>query len=178
MNLQTLTIARNALVDHVTGLQQDVNHVRFNYQDNTELLTSVENKLAAGKAALAEMEAALKETSKSTAVDSQLGYTVNSQLVYSAAAKRRDLEAKHFPEGVTPDMIRLLDDVEGLLVKAYAADQPEAWSNQACFGYSILAAERAGLTPKKIEPVIKGLHRIFDEVSVDEAAAHYRNSNY
>ncbi|MFW5437133.1 hypothetical protein [Paenibacillus apiarius] len=54
----------------------------------------------------------------------------------------------------------------------------EQWSNQACFGYAILAAERAGLTEEQIRQLAKKMHRVHDEVSVEEAAKHYRESDY
>ena len=54
----------------------------------------------------------------------------------------------------------------------------ESWSNHACFGYLIMAAEEAGLNEEQIRLMIKKMHCIHDEVSVQEAAKHYRESEY
>lgn len=52
------------------------------------------------------------------------------------------------------------------------------WSNQACFGYCILAAQKAGVDPETIREIIKKMHRVQDDVSVAEAARIYRESDY
>ncbi|MED4602553.1 hypothetical protein P9314_17955 [Paenibacillus validus] len=98
---------------------------------------------------------------------------------------RIDLERKHFPQGVAPDAIRLLDDVEQLLSKAYqaglkAAEQsaPQPWSNQSCFGYAIMAAERIGMGEKEIQRLVRAMHNRFDMITLAEAAEHYRKSPY
>ncbi|WP_197256134.1 hypothetical protein [Paenibacillus dendritiformis] len=54
----------------------------------------------------------------------------------------------------------------------------ELWSNQACFGYAIMAAEMAGMSKEDILKLTKKMHRVHDEVSVEEAAKHYRESEY
>ncbi|GAC43002.1 hypothetical protein [Paenibacillus popilliae] len=54
----------------------------------------------------------------------------------------------------------------------------DSWSNQACFGYVILAAEQAGFNWEQIKALTKIMYRIHDEVSVVEAAEHYRKSEY
>lgn len=54
----------------------------------------------------------------------------------------------------------------------------EQWSNQACFGYAILAAKKAGMTPEQIQKMCRKMHLVHDEVSVDEAAKYYRESEY
>lgn len=87
------------------------------------------------------------------------------------------LMGKHFPSGITPPMIALLDDVERLLANAEAF-QSDAWSNASCQGYIILAAQRTGLSEQQTGKLVKSLHRIFDEVSLVEAAKIYRESGY
>ncbi|EJW15627.1 hypothetical protein M5X00_28145 [Paenibacillus alvei] len=52
------------------------------------------------------------------------------------------------------------------------------WSNQACFGYMILAAQKAGLEEDQIREITRKMHRVHDEVSVEEAAQYYRESDY
>ena len=52
------------------------------------------------------------------------------------------------------------------------------WSNQACFGYLILAAEKAGLNEEEIKKIVKKMHRTHDEVSIEKAAEYYRESDY
>jgi hypothetical protein len=98
---------------------------------------------------------------------------------------RIQLMQKHFPQGLTPDMIRLMDDVEQLLVKAYETGRQEAlscvpleWSNQSCFGYCIMAAERIGLDPEETGRITRALHRVFDDKTLEAAAEHYRRSPY
>lgn len=52
------------------------------------------------------------------------------------------------------------------------------WSNQACFGYCIKAAEAAGVEPAIIREIVRKMHRMQDDVSVAEAARIYRESDY
>lgn len=52
------------------------------------------------------------------------------------------------------------------------------WSNQACFGYMILAAEKAGVKAEQIQEIVRKMHRVHDEISVEEAAKFYRESDY
>jgi hypothetical protein len=98
---------------------------------------------------------------------------------------RHHMEQRHFPQGVTPDMIKLLDQVEELLAKAYQSGYqtaeklaPQAWSNQSAFGYAILAAERAGIPSDQINRLVRSMHNRFDMITLEEAAEAYRNSTY
>ncbi|OME02658.1 hypothetical protein BSK54_10395 [Paenibacillus odorifer] len=98
---------------------------------------------------------------------------------------RVQLEQKHFPQGVTSEEIRLLDDVEELLVKAYQVGCQTAqrmalqtWSNQSAFGYAILAAERAGFDTGNINRLVRSMHNRFNMITLDEAAEAYRKSSY
>lgn len=43
------------------------------------------------------------------------------------------------------------------------------WTNDACYGYCILAMEKAGFDRKEIEKVRRCLHEAFDELTVEEA---------
>jgi len=112
---------------------------------------------------------------------------VSSPLVGKAGFTntRVQLEQKHFPQGVTPDLIQLLDDVEELLVKAYqvgcqTAEKlvPQAWSNQSAFGYAILAAERVCFPTEQINRLVRSMHNRFDMITLEEAAEAYRKSSY
>lgn len=104
-------------------------------------------------------------------------------LELTCAKHRIALEKKHFPDGVTPEQIKLLDDVEQLLQRAYtagteSADSTQAWSNHSAFGYAILAAERAGFSENDIQRLVRALRSQFDTVSLEEAAECYRKSPY
>lgn len=103
----------------------------------------------------------------------------------TATKHRMELMQRHFPQGVTPDMLRLLDEVEGLLKKAYIAgkqfaDQAalQSWSNQSCFGYMIMAAERIGMDEEDIQRMVHAMHTLHDTISLEEAASRYCNSPY
>jgi uncharacterized radical SAM superfamily Fe-S cluster-containing enzyme len=54
----------------------------------------------------------------------------------------------------------------------------EQWSNQACFGYAILAAEKADITQEQIREMCRKMHCVHDEVTIEEAARYYRESDY
>ncbi|MEK3875164.1 hypothetical protein [Paenibacillus sp. FSL M7-0420] len=108
-----------------------------------------------------------------------------NDLEYTAAQRRRELEQKHFPQGMEPGMIALLDEVEQLLIKTYHAGQQESdqlsvqgWSNQSAAGYTIMAAESVGFTEGQIQALVNRLHNRFDMVTLEEAAALYCNSPY
>lgn len=106
-----------------------------------------------------------------------------SELAFTCAKHRVELMKKHFPEGVTTDGIKLLDDIEQLLKRSYHAGADSSissptWSNQSAFGYAIMAAEPAGFTEDDIQRLVRALHNRFDMVSVEEAAEYYRKSSY
>ena len=50
----------------------------------------------------------------------------------------------------------------------------EIWSNDACEGYFIRAAQLAGLNQDTIKDVLNAFNTAFEEVSIDEAANIYR----
>jgi hypothetical protein len=106
-------------------------------------------------------------------------------LALTCAKRRIELAQKHFPAGLTPEMIRLMDDVQELLSKAYIAGYqaaenttPEQWSNQAAFGYAIIASKRIGLSENDKQRLVRSLNSTFDEVSLEVAAECYRKSPY
>ena len=43
------------------------------------------------------------------------------------------------------------------------------WTNDACYGYCIVAMKNAGFTRKKISEMIHYLHSAFEEYTVEEA---------
>lgn len=49
------------------------------------------------------------------------------------------------------------------------------WSNDACYGYCIMAMEAAGYSRKQISDMLHHLHEIFDNVSPEDAESHYTN---
>lgn len=106
-------------------------------------------------------------------------------LALTCAKRRIELAQKHFPTGLTTEMIKLMDDVQELLSKAYIEGyqvaenaKSQQWSNQSAFGYAITAASRMGMSEHDKQRLVRSLHRTFDEVSVEEAAESYRESPY
>lgn len=55
----------------------------------------------------------------------------------------------------------------------------EQWSNNACFGYAIAAAERIGMKSEQIDDLVKTMRSIMDmDLSVEEAKEVYNKSPY
>ena len=54
--------------------------------------------------------------------------------------------------------------------------EPDAWSNDACRGYVIMAMENCGFSSDDIRRMMAELHELFDFVSLEEAEAHYQKS--
>ena len=54
--------------------------------------------------------------------------------------------------------------------------EPDAWSNDACRGYVIMAMKNCGYVGEDIRRMMAELHELFDFVSLDEAEAHYQKS--
>lgn len=48
-------------------------------------------------------------------------------------------------------------------------EETSIWTNEACYGYCLVAMEKAGLDRATIEKVRRGLHDAFDELTVEEA---------
>lgn len=49
------------------------------------------------------------------------------------------------------------------------------WTNDACYGYCIVAMKNAGFTKKKITEMTHYLHSAFDEYNVEEAEQKWIN---
>lgn len=56
--------------------------------------------------------------------------------------------------------------------------QPDEWSNDACYGYVIMAMENCGFSNKDIQRVVKQLYEVFDISSVDDAKQKFHSSQY
>ena len=56
--------------------------------------------------------------------------------------------------------------------------QPDEWSNDACYGYVIMAMENCGFANKDIQRVVKQLYEVFDISSVDDAKQKFHSSQY
>lgn len=54
----------------------------------------------------------------------------------------------------------------------------EIWSNDACRGYIIKAAELLEMDPATIQGVVYKLSRVFDDYTITEAEQIYINSPY
>ena len=61
---------------------------------------------------------------------------------------------------------------------AIALKAMEIWSNDAARGYTIAAAEAAGLTPEQIGKLMDAMGAAFEEMTVDQAASYYQNGDY
>ena len=49
------------------------------------------------------------------------------------------------------------------------------WTNDACYGYIIMAMEDEGFDEKSIRNILRRLHDVFDQVSPEEAEKHYKD---
>ncbi|MGI2295111.1 hypothetical protein [Paenibacillus sp. GXUN7292] len=110
---------------------------------------------------------------------------MDGQTMLFSVKCRVDLHRKHFPNGATSAEIKLLDDVQEVISWAYQAGReaegvvsPQDSSNNASLGYVIMAAERVGLKQVQIYQMVQWLHRLFDEITLEEAAEHYMQSDY
>ena len=54
----------------------------------------------------------------------------------------------------------------------------EIWSNDACIGYMIVAAQDASLNQEQIRSLVSEAKGAFDTLSLDEAAERYRHSSF
>ncbi|OAZ48477.1 hypothetical protein [Paenibacillus polymyxa] len=100
-------------------------------------------------------------------------------------SQRIELERTYFPNDVNAAQIAMLDDIEKRLAEAYKAGYEQSsifgfheWSNNAAMGYTAMAMERLESGSIEIQRVINKMYRVFDEVSVLEAKAHYDCSDY
>lgn len=102
---------------------------------------------------------------------------------YTIVKKRIQLEQQFFPNGMTADMIQLLNTVGNMLKSSYLAGVQEgqadqAWSNQSCLGYAILAAEKLKWDETLTKELVRAMYQRFDFVTLEEAAEAYRGSIY
>ena len=49
------------------------------------------------------------------------------------------------------------------------SQETSIWSNDACYGYAIIAMRNAGYKEKEIDTLIRYLHSAFEEYAVEEA---------
>lgn len=54
------------------------------------------------------------------------------------------------------------------------AHETSIWTNDACRGYQIRAMENAGFDEEHIRSAVRGMHRAFDELTVEEAESLWR----
>jgi len=54
----------------------------------------------------------------------------------------------------------------------------EQWNNHACLGYLVMALEDMELPAEKIEAAVSAAQSAFNDISIEEAAAYYIESNY
>lgn len=107
----------------------------------------------------------------------------NGNVELTCIKQRIKLENKHFPDGMYPKDIKLMDDIQDLLQQAYqvGAGSPEdsqSWSNQAALGYVIMSGERAGFSEDDIQRLVRAMHNRLDMKTLEEAADIYRRSSY
>lgn len=100
-------------------------------------------------------------------------------------SQRIEIEKNYFPDGVNATQITMLDDIEKRLAEAYKAGYEQSsifgfheWSNNAAMGYGIMAMEQLGYERAEIKRVIKGLYRVFDKTTIEQARNHYNTSDY
>lgn len=108
-----------------------------------------------------------------------------NRLGVDAIEARMQLSQKYFPNGVKPNEIALLDEVERMLGKAFSDGYKmgetfaeEMWSNNACLGYAILGAKQLGYKEAQIRELVLAVYGQFDWHSVEEAKNCYNESPY
>jgi hypothetical protein len=52
------------------------------------------------------------------------------------------------------------------------------WSNSACLGYAIMAAQEAGFTDEQIQALIRKMHYMHDMRTLEEAKEAYQKTIY
>ena len=67
---------------------------------------------------------------------------------------------------------------DGRSLAEVMTDTVDIWSNDAARGYAIIAAELAGVDPATVGEIVKKMRRVFDDMTVDEAAEVYVKSPY
>ena len=57
----------------------------------------------------------------------------------------------------------------------FLLQETSIWTNDACYGYCIIAMENAGFSKKEINNIIHCLHLAFDTYTVEEAEQKWMN---
>ena len=70
------------------------------------------------------------------------------------------------------------DDGEMYSALELQALMSEAWSNNACLGYTILAMESLEFQEAKIKSIVRAMHMCFDAYTLSEADQHYCKGPY
>lgn len=98
---------------------------------------------------------------------------------------RHDFQSKFFPDGIPGDQIAMVDFVGQLASSAYRLGiqtgetiQGAEWSNNACLGYAILAAEQIGLSHEQIRKLTRAIHGMHDFKTIGEASEAYEQSPF
>lgn len=63
---------------------------------------------------------------------------------------------------------------KNLMMGSEVLDVVDVWSNEACCDYLIRAMENAGFDHTHIMTALRGMHRAFDELTIEEAEAVYQ----
>lgn len=74
-----------------------------------------------------------------------------------------------------------LYEQENLMKKTYPSIpglEPDAWSNDACRGYVIMAMHDCGFSHEDIRRVVRQLHEAFDFHTINEAEQKYYHGDY
>lgn len=112
------------------------------------------------------------------------GKEIYGHRVLTAVEARGILEKEFFPDGVTPEQIRLLDTVEALVHRSFVdgglalSESKEGWSNNACLGYVILGLQNLNTSPEDIQRIVRSVYSAFDDATIDEAKHAYNKSPY
>ena len=56
--------------------------------------------------------------------------------------------------------------------------EPDAWSNDACRGYVIMAMQDCGFSHEDIRRVVRQLYEVFDFHTINEAEQKYYHGDY
>ena len=56
--------------------------------------------------------------------------------------------------------------------------EPDAWSNDACRGYVIMAMQDCGFAHEDIRRVVRQLREVFDFYTINEAEQKYYHGDY
>ena len=70
---------------------------------------------------------------------------------------------------------------ENLMKKTYPSIpglEPDAWSNDACRGYAIMAMQDCGFSHEDIRRVVRQLYEVFDFHTINEAEQKYYHGGY